>query len=263
MSGYLQRIAVSVTKARAIHPMIDSVYATPHRYTAPEAVALEEIAAERISGHPHQPSGPDSAGESRSERALLPNDAPPDLQSTGTEYVMVPLRSNVSRNTGIETIHTAEKFLTGAEVARPGRPSDLFPTDLLIPDFVSAIGAATAKVHGSEALADDVLPAAGAGNRRTGQSRLGQRRPPPLFTESTTDTGMAINWTSPIPTIVRATSSSSGATLPDEPDSIEIHIGRIEVTAVPPAPASAASSKPRRETPSLSEYLKRRDAGTR
>jgi len=44
-----------------------------------------------------------------------------------------------------------------------------------------------------------------------------------------------------------------------EPDEIQIHIGRIEVLAVPPAPAPSAALKPERGTPSLDEYLRRRD----
>jgi len=44
-----------------------------------------------------------------------------------------------------------------------------------------------------------------------------------------------------------------------EPDEIQIHIGRIEVLAVPPAPAPSAAVKPERGTPSLDEYLRRRD----
>jgi hypothetical protein len=44
-----------------------------------------------------------------------------------------------------------------------------------------------------------------------------------------------------------------------EPDEIQIHIGRIEVVAVPPAPTPPISPKPQRRTPSLDEYLRRRD----
>lgn len=42
-------------------------------------------------------------------------------------------------------------------------------------------------------------------------------------------------------------------------DEIEIHIGRIEVTAVPPLVVRAESSRPPRPSPSLGEYLKRRN----
>ena len=41
-----------------------------------------------------------------------------------------------------------------------------------------------------------------------------------------------------------------------EPDEIQIHIGRIEVTAMTPAPARPAP-RPARKSPSLDEYLKR------
>jgi len=43
-----------------------------------------------------------------------------------------------------------------------------------------------------------------------------------------------------------------------EPDEIHIHIGRIEVVAVPPATVAPGPPKPKRETPSLDEYLQRR-----
>jgi hypothetical protein len=47
---------------------------------------------------------------------------------------------------------------------------------------------------------------------------------------------------------------------PSQPtDDIQIHIGRIEVTAVQPAPARAAPARIQRHAPSLDEYLRRRD----
>jgi hypothetical protein len=46
-----------------------------------------------------------------------------------------------------------------------------------------------------------------------------------------------------------------------EPDEIEIHIGRIEVTAVPP-PAARAASRPQSKPVSLAEYLKSRHGRT-
>jgi hypothetical protein len=42
-----------------------------------------------------------------------------------------------------------------------------------------------------------------------------------------------------------------------EPDEIQIHIGRIEVVAVLPAPVAPAASKPKRGAPALDEYLRR------
>lgn len=42
-----------------------------------------------------------------------------------------------------------------------------------------------------------------------------------------------------------------------EPDEIQIHIGRIEVVAVPPAPARA-EAKPPHKSLNLDDYLKRR-----
>jgi hypothetical protein len=42
-----------------------------------------------------------------------------------------------------------------------------------------------------------------------------------------------------------------------QPDEIQIHIGRIEVTAAPPAPPRT-ETKPANKSPDLGEYLKRR-----
>jgi hypothetical protein len=47
-----------------------------------------------------------------------------------------------------------------------------------------------------------------------------------------------------------------------EPDEIQIHIGRIEVTAVQAASPRPAAAKPQRRVPSLDEYLRRRDGRT-
>jgi hypothetical protein len=44
-----------------------------------------------------------------------------------------------------------------------------------------------------------------------------------------------------------------------EPDEVQIHIGRIEVTAVQAGPAVTVASRPPRWSPSLQEYLRRRD----
>jgi hypothetical protein len=46
------------------------------------------------------------------------------------------------------------------------------------------------------------------------------------------------------------------ASLAEEPDSIEIHIGRIEVLAAPPRPAQPAAPRPARKSLDLGEYLR-------
>jgi hypothetical protein len=45
-------------------------------------------------------------------------------------------------------------------------------------------------------------------------------------------------------------------------DQVEIHIGRIEVTAMPSIPPAIPSAKTRRAAPSLDDYLRRRDRKT-
>jgi hypothetical protein len=47
-----------------------------------------------------------------------------------------------------------------------------------------------------------------------------------------------------------------------EPDEIHIHIGRVEVLAVPQTTGPAAVKAPRKSSPSLDDYLRRRDRRT-
>jgi hypothetical protein len=61
------------------------------------------------------------------------------------------------------------------------------------------------------------------------------------------------------PSKPKVDSSQPVASLSHATDDIEIHIGRIEVTAVQPAPVRVAPAKPQRLAASLDEYLKRRD----
>jgi hypothetical protein len=56
-----------------------------------------------------------------------------------------------------------------------------------------------------------------------------------------------------------ADASQSFASRSRGTDDIEIHIGRIEVAAMPAAPIRSAPAKPPRRAASLDEYLKRRD----
>jgi len=50
---------------------------------------------------------------------------------------------------------------------------------------------------------------------------------------------------------------------PREPDEVNIHIGRIEVTAAQPPPLRPAAPKAHRKAPSLDEYLRRRGGRAR
>jgi hypothetical protein len=56
-----------------------------------------------------------------------------------------------------------------------------------------------------------------------------------------------------------ASSSQNFASHSRATDDIEIHIGRIEVTAVQPAPMRTTTVKSPRRVPSLDDYLRRRD----
>ena len=50
---------------------------------------------------------------------------------------------------------------------------------------------------------------------------------------------------------------------PHEPDEIRIHIGRIDVTAVPPPVTVRPAARPERKSVNLDQYLKERRGGNR
>ena len=56
---------------------------------------------------------------------------------------------------------------------------------------------------------------------------------------------------------VAAPVRANAAAAPAPPDEIQIHIGRIEITAVPPAPVARAAPPRTQRAVNLDEYLKR------
>jgi len=65
--------------------------------------------------------------------------------------------------------------------------------------------------------------------------------------------------TQPLPKAARKADKPASAAAQRDADDIQIHIGRVEVIAVPPTPAPVAAKAPRKSASSLDEYLRRRD----
>lgn len=84
----------------------------------------------------------------------------------------------------------------------------------------------------------------------------------PLMSDprNSSDTPALVPQPKPVAPALRSDPRTDFAARPTrpEPDAIEIHIGRIEVTAAPQAPSRPAPTKPARKTLTLDDYLKRR-----
>jgi hypothetical protein len=240
MTGYLQRMAESALRpGRSIRPLVRPTFAPADGAAASQTPGLEDVFVSVV--------GPPPAGRS-SVDTQPPSPAPRSTASTSDAGPVAPYEPLI-----------AEPARLAHEVEQPARqmPSDGLP---------AALRAAREKAEtGDDRLmrspADAVLPA----------------RP----TQTSLDVVETIGAAHPARTIARSPHSSEAWAEPRAPaafspaksrspirdvhaasrqgDDIQIHIGRIEVTAVRPAPSPQPAARTRRGAPSLDDYLKRRD----
>jgi len=240
MTGYLQRMAESALRpSRSIRPLLGSIFAPADGATASQTPGLEDVFVSAV--------GPTPAGRSSAD-TRPPSPAPRSTSSTSDAGPVAPYEPLI-----------AEPARPAHEIEQPARQ---VPSDGLPP----ALRAAREKTEpGDDRLmqspADATLPA------RPAQTSL--------------DVAETIGAAHPARAIARAPHSSKAWAEPRAPaafspaksrnpirdiqatsrqgDDIQIHIGRIEVTAVRPAPAPQPAARTRRGAPSLDDYLKRRD----
>jgi hypothetical protein len=120
------------------------------------------------------------------------------------------------------------------------------------------------RVHAISTLSGTASPAESDGGLPTVRPESQQRNFKPLVPESSQRVQASQNVAVPAVATPRIDSSRRQALAQParEPDSIEIHIGRIEVLAAQPQPAQRPPAQPARKSLDLGEYL-RRGGGTR
>jgi hypothetical protein len=233
VNQYLQRMASSAIKpGGTIHPIVDSVYSTRREYSyKPWIDENESVAETRID---QGPTGSETA-------AMI---TPPLTARVDASPLPKPILDEI------------EPAVTEQLRARRFRPSFAHPVEA---ETIAAAENSHELVAGSKNKAQET----GQATRKETLSGEVQR------TEFPGPEIGAIRVSSRPPKVVSA-SRNPGAFEPKartlqrleppvrEPDEIQIHIGRIEVTAVHPA-STQAPAKPQRNVPSLDEYLRRRD----
>jgi hypothetical protein len=267
MTGYLQRMADSALRpGRAIRPMLGSLFAPADSAAASETPALEDnvLSAAVVQPAPmRQPSAeaPPSAPLVRSAPSTSVHSAPsmsirstPSASDDRSAAPYVPL-----------VAHAPE---TASEIAQPAmaqRASNPLPTQRTS-DPLPAPPAAAADSD-EPGIRPMRLAAEAAPSPRQAQSPADivetlrpahpvsaiTRLPPPADLRA--EPGAAVAFS---PAQSRGRFHDAQAAAP-QGDDIQIHIGRIEVTAVRPAPAPQPAGKIRRLAPSLDEYLRRQD----
>lgn len=232
MSGYLERLVAGSRQPPSIKPILGSVF------TAPQFAGIPEVYGETFkeAGAIEQRNEDVAAGARQENAAEEPKPA----------VAAAPSRE----------IHALP--LARPEGARDNRQS--IPVIRQIADFEPLVG-------------EPGIPSASVSNETEAQrERIESTEAPaetvsayrPLVTENARHTGSEVRPFTSSDTFVSGRTRTTKQDLPRpsetasrEPDEIQIHIGRIEVVAVPQQQAARAPAKSGRKSVSLDEYLKR------
>jgi hypothetical protein len=236
LSGYLQRLVLSARHAGTVRPMLGSIFAGAQKGGLPGSLEQEVEPEEGAAPHlrPHAPEPPP-------RRASAP-DVPLERTAAPSAYIAPHAGDPYERN--VDPV-AAEKAMLRALVPNP-RPEIV---------NVPAPHSAEPASHKPNEPAQPVPEPA--------PRELKIERLMPLMPLNMANLRSA----APLPApVARPTGSSpdrpSKAATSRDPEEIQIHIGRIEVTAAPPAPVRV-TPKPARKSPDLQAYLDRRGPRSR
>jgi hypothetical protein len=223
MKGYLQRMAASAVRPQSgIHPLVGSIYA------GASADAGSGLHEEERSTTSRQLLSEERDARSEAGTSSFRESATSEVAERGLE----PPTSGVARGEGrIDAQRTSFRPLlsrTDAEIAKGG-------------NYESAVD------REREARSGDGLEREDSARESSFGALLPRESRGPLTVSG----------------VRRAKSEAfqHSASAEREPDRVEIHIGRIEVTAVPQEAPRPAPTRPRKSL-DLGEYLKRRDGRT-
>lgn len=224
MSGYLHRIASSVLKpATGIHPSVGSLWTGAGEIEPAETILLDSAA-------PLQPSH--EAGTSTNAGNLFPS---PTLQYKATPF------SEAHASGPTQASATPMVDLTTTRTPR----ATVQP--LVAPERSDAVSFGDASRETRQPRDLNRTAERGPTDHTTTPFVEPSARPSQLFRPLATT---AITHPMPVHQHERASTTR-------EPDEIQIHIGRIEVTAALPLPPPRPATSPERKSIDLGEYLKR------
>ena len=236
MRGYLQRLALGVMRpVGTIHPMVGSVFSPQHQAGTSEAplreasVLISSQANSDAKRSPEDAKARSVSSEEKSSGTLEPN----RLRAPGPVYT--PLISKVD---AIQSKNKQSEDFSG--------PAE-----------------ETSSSHLAERSTVEALPETSAHPGERTEELVLTHVYTPKMSESTVRSSslkMPAQKMDPFAAAPRSTprgnSSRRSGTPSQQPDEIQIHIGRIEVTAVQQSPVPPAV-KPARKGLSLDEYLQR------
>jgi len=242
MKGYLQRLMTTVTRNdQRVFPVVGSVFSDPLRegnegVVAP-GVPMVDHRAQPVAAVPAESAQP----VMHEERVQAP--VPQASKLLMPAHMEAPALSGLTQGTTeLAASATVAKTLREEDAVTESKPT---PRETSLPLEVHV-------VHATQQRMDDT--AAIGPERRVPAAETRASAVPLVPAPNSQDT---IARPAPIkaPPLRRAEAKAANA---EKGGDVQIHIGRIEVIATPPAPPRSAHAAPNRFT-SLSDYLKRRN----
>lgn len=225
MTGFLQRIS-AIAAAPRLHPLAASLHAPA---SPPLEILTETLAAQPANRQPAT-SAPASASASASPAPLQPPQAA--IAAPALAFPGQPARA--------------------PQATAPGRvpvPQQTAPASrLTLPEIMRQLTAE--RIAPPPGTADPAGPPASSATAPKTLFPPAAPGPQPLPPTAAPDPVPAPAFAQPLGRQARPQPSAAS-----EPAPIKIHIGRVEITAVPPPPAVTA--KPARKAMSLDDYLRR------
>lgn len=251
MKGYLQRLAATAAGApRRLHPLVDSLFARSRRDEAAGPRAPAEIQSDGITA-----TGP-TEGPSGLAKTRM---AEPNGDTTLEVPIQRPIEAeSPARRESREETGTARRDAPATRLMAGSESPEGIPS--LTPPLKSMASAkASARTPASATAVQPSLTLVGQG--MSYQPLVAHEKPAPvtgtiLAAAATADLRVPVTLAPRHPGR-RATGANGGIPrpAPARTDDIQIHIGRIEVTAVPPAAPRPVPTPPRK-TQTLDEYLR-------
>lgn len=256
MTGYLQRLATSVREPARLHPFVGSMFADP----PPEAAAPVLPHVDLSAAPEDQTAATSAAAPDHAERTPAPAAPPmgalPAQVRRGDEQQIVEPRADCTDSDARDTDDArSDRAGTARASFRP----------LLPPAAVEAEVEATATTGPDGTDARPATSRAQSLAPRTGRREAARATPLvlPRPAASLDDVERPLAALSaPGAAHKSAADERRTAARPRNSDDVHIHIGRVEVTAVPP-PTPRQAAAPARKTMTLEEYLGRRNGAPR
>ena len=268
MKGYLQRLAASAVQAVGpVHPVLQPIFSAGLEASSRDRPDLDEsgrsdadtpLQSRERAAEPQRQSSPSHASEPPAANAPTPVRelrAPPLIRAHAIAAAPTPsdVRPGLPPRRHRDDPDDAKQRAKGPDRA---------PTDSIRPSSPPPTRADRAPPPSDSGAPQTAADKDGDGDTGSHRRQASSERAfiPLLASVTRADEPAPAHIARPPAAPARAPRLiQNERSAASEPNEVQIHIGRIEVTAIQPAPARPAAGPPRRSGMSLDDYLKQRN----